>query len=286
MSRSAESDPSDPSVRASSQSSTAPPHPEPILFAFADKDEVSEALVQFVLEAESQSLLRRGRFILAISGGSLPALLARVLVHHPNVNWSAWEVFYVDERLVPLDHPDSNHWMWSHEIWDKVPLPVRNLHTITLPADFDPSRPEDSIETVSDDYERAILEAFGIEQYDKPPSFDLILLGLGADGHTASLFPQHLILDESDWLIASVTDSPKPPRARITMTFTLINAARRVVFVVTGADKAQAVADAVDKTSDDSPAARVALPYRPIVWFTDEEAARHVLLPRSTFWDD
>jgi 6-phosphogluconolactonase len=163
------------------------------------------------------------------------------------------QVFYADERVVPFDHPDSNHNACANALFSKVPIPQGNIHTI------DPTLLED-LEELSDAYEQALIREFAMKDSARFPIFDLILLGIGPDGHTASLFPDHPLLLEADRWVAPITDSPKPPPKRITLTFPAINHAARVGFVATGKGKKEALKaalDSPDKEGSKLPATRV-----------------------------
>ncbi|EIW86501.1 6-phosphogluconolactonase [Coniophora puteana RWD-64-598 SS2] len=263
-----------------------PPAPA-ILNTFAEPAELEEALAQFVVRAQRDAIDKKGRFTLAISGGSLPKQLGR-LVGNPNVKWDKWQVFYADERAVPLDHPDSNHRLCTDELWSKVPLPFSHIHAIDadlLPQLSTPDKStDDALDELADAYESQLIAEFAQKDSARFPVFDLLLLGLGPDGHTCSLFPGHALLAEEDRWVAWIKDSPKPPAARITFTFPVINHAARVAFVAAGASKADTLAAVLDHPEDGLPASRVR-PAHPgqVFWFVDEAAAQKVQYPRSEF---
>jgi 6-phosphogluconolactonase len=186
-------------------------------------------------------------------------------------------VFYADERVVPLDHPDSNHKLALDTLFSKVPIPRDNIHSI------DESQLDD-LEELSDAYEKELIKEFAQRDSARFPVFDLILLGIGPDGHTASLFPGHELLSENDRWVAYIEDSPKPPPRRVTLTFPVINHAARVAFVAIGASKVQILSDILDTPELGLPAARV----RPVasgqlVWFVDDAASAQVKLAKSEF---
>lgn len=186
-------------------------------------------------------------------------------------------VYYVDERVVPLDHPDSNHRACVDVLFSKVPIPQDQIHPIdeTLLQD---------LEELSDSYEKELIKEFAQKDSARFPIFDLILLGMGPDGHTASLFPGHELLSEDDRWVAYLEDSPKPPPKRITLTFPVINHASRIVFVAAGAEKADTLKTILDEPEAGLPAARVK-PVFPgqLYWFTDDAAASKVAFPRTQF---
>jgi len=248
----------------------------PVLFAFPDTDAVADALGAFIVKAQKESLDKKGRFTVALSGGSLPKML-RALVKNPAVKWDKWHVFYVDERVVPLDHADSNHLACTTHLFSKVPIPLEHIHTI------DPTFLDD-LEELSDAYEKELIREFAQKDSARFPIFDLILLGMGPDGHTASLFPGHELLVEEDRWVAYLDDSPKPPPKRITFTYPVINHASRVVFVAAGKEKVDTLATVLDNPAAGLPSARVKPVYPgKLYWFVDDAAVEKVQYSRTPF---
>ncbi|KZT06374.1 6-phosphogluconolactonase [Laetiporus sulphureus 93-53] len=248
----------------------------PILYSFSTSKELSDAVAHFIVKAQKESIEKKGRFTVAISGGSLPKQL-NALIGKPGLKWDKWQVFYADERVVPLDHPDSNHKLCMDELFSKVPIPLDNIHTI------DPSLADD-IEELSDAYEQELIHEFAQKDSARFPIFDLILLGVGPDGHTASLFPGHPLLTEEGSWVAYIEDSPKPPPKRITLTYPVINHAARVAFVASGAGKADILKTVLDKPEEGLPASRVR-PAAPghLYWFLDDAAASKVEYPKTPY---
>ena len=158
-------------------------------------------------------------------------------------------VFWGDERCVPEGHPDRNDEAALDALLRKVPIPTKNIHRVAA------TEPD-----AAERYEKDLLGAFSLsleESLSSPPRFDLILLGMGPDGHTASLFPGHPAVEEKTRLVVRVDGAPKPPPARVTFTLPLINAARHVAFLVAGKDKNAALRRVLN--GDPAlPAARVA----------------------------
>jgi len=186
-------------------------------------------------------------------------------------------VYYVDERVVPLDHADSNHRACNEALYSKVPIPTENIHTL------DPTLLHD-LEELSDAYEKDLIREFAQKDAARFPIFDLILLGMGPDGHTASLFPGHELINEEDRWIAYVDDSPKPPPKRITFTFPVINHAARVAFVAAGEGKADMLKRVLDHPEEGLPSSRVKPVYPgQLYWFVDEPAAAKVDFPKTPF---
>ena len=188
------------------------------------------------------------------------------------------QVYYADERVVPLDHQDSNHKLCTDILFSKVDIPTENIHIIdpTLLGDLD---------ALSDSYEQQLVTEFASKDSARFPVFDLILLGLGPDGHTASLFPGHELLAEDDRWVAYLDDSPKPPPKRITLTYPVINHANKVAFVAAGESKQDVLAEIMDDPARNSlPASRV----RPtnhgkLYWFVDDAASAKVKYEKAFF---
>jgi len=177
---------------------------------------------------------------LALAGGTTPHELYEKLaaeVFDCDMPWPSVKVFFGDERDVPHDHVDSNYHMAQRALLDIAPVPPEQIHP--MPADAD------DLNEAAEEYEQLIRRIVGGESEDTP-GFDLILLGMGADGHTASLFPRTKALNETEKLVVSQY-VPVLGRNRMTFTFPLINAARHVMFLITGEDKADAVAAILSK---------------------------------------
>jgi 6-phosphogluconolactonase len=235
---------------------------------FSSKEELGQAVASLVARLSAQAINDRARFTVALSGGSLPKIVCPSLVSEPwrsQIDWPAWHVFWADERCVPLDHPDSNFRLARQQLFDQVEIPVAQIYPID--DSFEP-------DITAKAYE-AVLKHLFKPAAGRPPRFDLILLGMGEDGHTASLFPGHPLLDETSRWVAPIFDSPKPPPERITLTLPVINQARHVVFVTAGSSKADILARVL--VSDDLAGSLPAQLVRPaggeLLWFVDEAAA-------------
>jgi 6-phosphogluconolactonase len=158
-----------------------------------------------------------------------------------------------------------------------VPIPRENIHAI------DESLLDD-LDEVSDAYEKELIREFAQKDAARFPVFDLILLGIGPDGHTASLFPGHELLSETDRWVAWIEDSPKPPPRRVTLTYPVINHAARVAFVASGAGKVDVLHTILDDPEAGLPAARVRpVAHGQLVWFVDDAASAKVKLEKSDF---
>ncbi|MEM7344853.1 MAG: 6-phosphogluconolactonase [Chloroflexota bacterium] len=235
------------------------------LLIFSALPEMGYLAATHIYHLSTQAIEARKHFRVAISGGSLIKLLAPALTSAPLntlFDWSAWQLFWVDERCVPLDHVDSNYRLAREQFLDKVDIPEQQIYTVdtTLPPD-----------AAARAYEQTLANVFGGEQL---PRFDLILLGMGDDGHTASLFPNHSLMQEQKRWVAPISDSPKPPPERVTLTLPIINNARRVAFVATGENKAAVLSEVLNPATFEEIPAKLIQPTRgEIFWYVDEAAA-------------
>ncbi|BGP57024.1 hypothetical protein JCM8202_004539 [Rhodotorula sphaerocarpa] len=260
----------------------APPSKEataPVLFGFPSTDDLSQGLATFVLKAQDEALKKQSTFRIAISGGSLPKVLGKDLIGREGVPWDKWEVFFADERVVPLDHEDSNFRLNDEHLFSHVPIPRQNIHVIDTSKLDDP-------EAVADDYEKQLVASFVGSSSIAFPRFDLVLLGIGPDGHTCSLFPGHALLDEMDGWVAWLNDSPKPPPTRITLTYPVLNHSLRVAFVSTGEGKKDIMKEVLDNPNpkEGLPSSRVR-PISPgrVYFFSDDAALQRVDYQRTQF---
>lgn len=218
----------------------------------ASRAEVAEAAADRVVAAARNAIRRRGSFRIALPGGSTPGAAYALLAQAPRVrrvDWSQVEFFWGDERAVPPDHPESNFGMAWRLLLSHLPgLRSNALHR--MPAD------ETDLEAAAAAYQRQMARAFGIAPgAARPPALDLVWLGVGRDGHTASLFPGAAALGERRrWVVATAAPPPQP--ARLTLTFPVINVARAVLVVATGSDKAP-VLRAIRSGAEQVPAARI-----------------------------
>ena len=210
----------------------------------------------------------RGRGTIALSGGSTPRRLYARLAAEPwrgRVAWERLEFFFGDERHVPPDDPQSNYRMAREELFDRVPVPAANVHRIRA-EDPDPAR-------AARGYEEEIRRVFALSP-EAVPRFDVALLGLGPDGHTASLFPHTTALAETRRLVVA-NRVDKLDTWRITLTAPVFDAAALVLFLVAGADKAEALRAVLDgpPAPDSFPAQRIRPTGGRLLWLVDRAAA-------------
>ena len=227
------------------------------------------AAEQFV-ELAQGAVLARGRFTVALAGGSTPRRMYETLgspAFRHRVDWSRIDVFWGDERGVPEDHPDSNFRMAAEALLDRVPIPRQRIHRIRAEI---AERP-----VAARDYQREIALAFEVNEAGQPPSFDLLLLGMGIDGHTASLFPDGESLREERRWAVSVEAPQRPPPSRITLTVPILNRAREIRVLVAGADKSVTLRAVLQGPHE--PARMPVQLIKPedgrMIWLVDEAAA-------------
>ena len=238
----------------------------PELRVFPGPAEVAAAAAAEVLARGGEAVAARGAFALALSGGSTPRALYALLADPrgpfaARMPWKRTQVFFGDERHVPPDHPDSNFRMARRALLAHVPVPAENVHRIRgeLP----------DADGAAAAYERELRAALG-----EPPALDLVLLGLGEDGHTASLFPGSPALEERErWVAAPWVE--RLGTRRITLTLPALESARQVLFLVTGAAKSAALRRALGEPAgaEPVPASRVRPGSGRVLWLADRAAA-------------
>jgi 6-phosphogluconolactonase len=234
---------------------------------FSNPETLAAGAADFICVLANACIAENGRFLLVLSGGSTPAHTYQRLVvssHRHKLDWSKVQIFWGDERCVPPDHPQSNYRMAREALLDSVALPSENIHRIAGEAE-----PESG----AWEYERLLHALFP----DQPwPQFDLVLLGLGEDGHTASLFPGTDILEQLERWVAPVF-VPHFKSWRISLTLPAINAAANVAFLVTGAAKASILSRILQSNGEDRdlPASRIH-PQEQLHWVLEDAASSQV----------
>jgi 6-phosphogluconolactonase len=234
------------------------------LVVLPDAAAVSAAGADRFVEAAREAIAARGIFRVALSGGGTPKKIYPMLRSSPRVDavdWSRVEFWWGDERAVPPDDPESNYGVANEMLLSQLP-DVDRAHVHRMPADAE------DLDAAAAAHEAELRSAFGVSGDDPPPAFDLIWLGMGPDGHCASLFPGSSALDERERLVVA-NWAPGPGAWRMTFTYPLLDAAREVLFLVTGADKAEVLEQIRDGA--DYPAARVSA--QRTAWVVDAAAA-------------
>ena len=227
-----------------------------------EEDLASEAAELFV-ERSEPALRRRGRFLVALSGGRTPRRLYELLAsptYRDRVDWKRTEVFWVDDRCVPPDHPDSNYRMADELLLSKVPLEEKQIHRV---------RGEEDPELAA--------KIYGMEVSSYMPksliTFDLAILGLGIDGHTASLFPGDHAVSEID-KVAVLVEPKGDQHRRITVTMPVLNHVATALFMVAGQEKAAVVREILDEGNPKGYPAGLVIPLKgELIWCLDSKAA-------------
>lgn len=232
----------------------------------SDPGELAARAVERFIAVARESVARQGRFSAALSGGETPREMHRRLAAPPTVSavpWSSTHFFWVDERCVPRESPHSNFGAAWGDFLSLVPIPADHLHPVNGEL-----LPEDG----AAHYELELVRSFHLKK-NELPVFDLVILGMGSDGHTASLFPESTALSEKKRRVLSVHGGI-PALDRITLTVPVLNRARHVVFLVSGAGKAERVKAVLSGSGASLPAGRIRPVKGELLWLLDREAAR------------
>lgn len=236
---------------------------------FPDAEAVARAAARDFVAVSREAVERRGRLCVALSGGSTPRRLYELLAEEPlrgQVDWERVEFFWGDERAVPPDHPQSNYGMASAALLGKLGVSPARIHRIK-------GELGDGNEAARQ-YQEEIARVFDVLPDGPPPAFDLLLLGLGADGHTASLFPYSEALPERRrWVVSHYV--ARLGTRRITLTAPVLNRAREIRVLVAGDDKAATLREALDGERDPErlPIQLVTPEFGRLVWMVDRAAA-------------
>ena len=244
------------------------PAPQRDIHVYPTAQALLEAAARHVLEHARQAIAARDSFTIALAGGSTPKGLYAMLAVPPfrnQLDWTRIRFFWGDERHVPPDHADSNYRMAHEALLGHLPASAAQVHRV-------PSELPDA-QSAADQYEAALREQFGVCQPDVP-RFDLILLGMGPDGHTASLFPGTRVVHATSRLVAAPWVE-KLQASRITFTPVLLNHARQVTFLISGRAKAATLHAVLEGPSqpDALPAQVIGPRDGTLTWFVDQEAA-------------
>jgi 6-phosphogluconolactonase len=229
-----------------------------------DLDSLSAAAAEVIVEKLGCAQSDHSRATIALSGGSTPRKLYANLGRHPwreRIDWPRLHVFVVDERFVPPEDDESNQRMIRETLLATSPLPGENFH----PIPFIPYQPE----RAAREYEQELVAFFGRARV---PAFDVALMGMGPDGHTASLFPGTRAVEIKDHWVAA-TMNPAGPSQRITLTLPVINAARTVIYLITGADKSETLRMVIEEKPTAFPTAHVQPTSGELIWLLDKAAA-------------
>lgn len=243
----------------------------PTVIVAPDPIHLAQKGAEVFFHAACKSVSVRGCFMVAVSGGSTPRPMHRLLAQDPyrsEMPWDKVHIFWADERNVASDHPDSNYGAAKMDFIEKVPLPEDHIHVMPVWLG-----PQAGIRS----YQERLASIFDTEE-GNPPIFDLIFLGVGTDGHTASLFPgQKAPVHPGIWVVS--VRGGRPNVRRFTMTYSILNAARHIVFMVSGKQKARILKRVLRGRSAGLPAERIQPANGELTWLIDREAAAG--LPRG-----
>ena len=240
---------------------------KPELKVFPDKNTLIQESAAYIAGIIQQSLKEQNRCTFVLAGGSTPKSLYETFAsekYKEAIEWNKVHLFWGDERCVPPDHHDSNYRMTKEALIDHINIPQENVHRI--PAENEP-------DDAARDYEKTIKKFFG--NTSQLPVFDIILLGIGEDGHTASLFPGTQALEEKKRCVTGVY-VPELDTYRITFTFPVINNGKNVIFLVSGSSKSTIMKKIYERTDTTFPSARVSPANGSLVYLLDKAAGANV----------
>lgn len=239
---------------------------------------LSRKAAEILVGLIAESLLTKDFFSLVLSGGSTPrglySLLAEEESFHGSIDWDKIHFFWGDERHVPPDHPDSNYRMARETMLSKVPIPAENIHR------FKAELPD--AQEAAEEYEKELRSFFQMKPGELP-RFDCVLLGMGEDGHTASLFPGTAALEERDRLAVANLVRKKNTQ-RLTLTAPVLNNSDLVMFLVSGSGKAEALRQVLEgeRAPERLPAQLIKPVNGRLMWLTDQAAAAKLSLTRKS----
>lgn len=232
----------------------------------ADAAELNQAAAELLVKTAAAAISERGVFSMALSGGSTPKKLYELLASESfreQIDWTKTHFFFGDERNVPPDHNESNFKMVNEIMFSRIgELPQENVHRVLA---------ENPAADAASDYEQTLKDFFNNEL----PRFDLVLLGMGADGHTASLFPESSALEENVRFFAE-NWVEKFGAYRLTLTFPVINNANNILFLIAGVDKAKVLGEVFHGSLKKYPAQMINPTDGKLIWLIDEAAASEI----------
>jgi 6-phosphogluconolactonase len=232
-------------------------------FIFKDPDSLTDFFIARWRTLCDKAIKAGGQFTAALSGGGTPVIFYQKLSGEKSLPWDKTQIFMVDERFVPYERGDNNYHTINRALLRHVAIPARNIHPILTS--------ENSPQASAKRYEEDLISWFKITG-TRLPQFDLIVLGIGEDGHTASLFPETQTIKEAKRLAVPVSPLDKAKMDRITITFPVINNAENVMFLVTGRNKAAIVKEVVEGKNNLLPAAMVNPKHGRLLFLLDESA--------------
>ena len=235
---------------------------------FSTKTETVEKFAEYLVELIGKSTSKKKEFYLALSGGSTPQRLFKELKknYSESIDWQYVHIFWGDERCVSSTDPESNYGMTNKLLLSYLKIPEENIHRI---------KGEETPEKEARRYSGEIM--MNVATKNKLPKFDLIILGIGADGHTASIFPNQIELLNSE-NYCEVAVHPKTKQKRITITGNVINNANEVVFLVTGKEKAEVISEIINREGEcnNYPSSYIQPSWGALTWHLDKAAAKRI----------
>lgn len=248
------------------------------VYSYAESSEVAAGLGKHVIKVQDEAISKSGTFKIALSGGSLGKALRRALIDNkeiaPKVKWDKWQVFFSDERLVPIDHEDSNCGLFLKLVVELLPEGTGKPDVMSIDETLLTGE-NGQLEGVDVEKDLEITKNYE-SKLPGDKKIDLILLGCGPDGHTCSLFPGHKLLQERNQAISYINDSPKPPPRRITITFPVLEKATSIAYVAEGAGKAPILKEIFNDASSKLPSKLVNDLSVDVLWFVNDEAIQGV----------
>lgn len=236
-----------------------------IVKIFPGNNEISFFLMNEWETSQNNAIKNKGYFTVALSGGNTPVPFFQKLSEQKNrFTWNKTFIFQVDERYVNFNHNDNNYKMIKENLFDKINIPENNIFPINTSLPFKES---------ALDYEKQVRFFFKNESH---PGFDLILLGIGTDGHTASLFPGNKVLNENKKITAVVEDK-NINHKRITLTYPIINNSKKVIFLATGKNKTQIIKEIIEEKNKNYPASRVNPVNGDLIYVLDKDAGKGLI---------
>ncbi len=231
----------------------------------SDASQLAAKGAQIFCKTAKETVALQGRFAVAVSGGSTPRAMHRLMSQKPylsDIPWQKTHIFWVDERMVAFDHPDSNFGTAKKDFLNIIPIPSDQVYPIPVMT-----RPEEGTALY-----QAKLKTFFHDMSSDNPVFDLILLGIGKDGHVASLFPGRPQIKEANRWVLNVKGG-QPNVFRLTLNYTVLNNARQILFLVSGSGKAAIVKTLLENSQAQLPAVKIRPPNGRVIWLLDQAAA-------------
>ncbi|MBW2646472.1 MAG: 6-phosphogluconolactonase [Deltaproteobacteria bacterium] len=233
------------------------------VLVFADYAQMAAFAVEKWGEIAADAIKRKDWLAAALSGGRTPVgFYQKLSQYKKNIAWDKTHIFLADERFVPFDNEASNYRLIEENLLSRVDIPMENVHPV--------STQEATAELAANSYEKHVRDFFKLGASESP-AFDLIMLGIGEDGHTASLFPETLSLTEKNRLVIAVK-SEKLSNERISLSLHVINRARNIIFLVSGKKKARIIKTILEENDDSLPAVRVKPSKGSLLFLLDKDA--------------